>query len=674
LGIPTADVRIVDAFAGTRRMVHPFRGCTMMDVWKGKRVYLSLLGVTTLAALGFGGDVDPAEDEPITVAAVTVAVEPEVEQQEASPRAATRGSVLSIDEHGLLILERSAGELIRADRTGKRRASAALQPGLGELVLDGTGQAFVADRGGDRIVRFDIDHPEQLRELGSVAVAEPHGLAMTPDGQRLLVTSVNEHALVMLDAETLVPMWDVELAPEPRAVAVSPDGKQAAVGFLSSGSLALVDLASEGRRIRWTSIDPRDHVETTREEGHCGEEELVSRIAEARGPFEVPVETGRRYARNLYALAYLSNGELVAPHQRATPQLQRVVSEEAADSYGGQSSWIKPVEHWIARVHGTEAFETHSDFLDVFVHQPRSLAYDASEDRLYAAGYGDDHITLIENVSQAAPTRAWTIVLELPGDEACGIDGLAVEPGSLWAHCEFARKTARRDLEKGEWSFGETLAESTRSPEVEKGAELFRRSDSRISSGGDLACSSCHPEGRSDGLTWRLGKSILQAPVLAGRVGGTRPYKWDGQDPTLHDSIRHTMGRIGGGWPSLPSDEEIAAMVAYLESLPAPKPARTGDADAVARGREVFVAAACDACHAGDRFSDGQAHELDTTLARVDTPSLIGLAHSRPYFHDGSAPDLWTLLTDRGTVHDMADTSALSDAQLRDLVAYLESL
>jgi hypothetical protein len=53
---------------------------------------------------------------------------------------------------------------------------------------------------------------------------------------------------------------------------------------------------------------------------------------------------------------------------------------------------------------------------------------------------------------------------------------------------------------------------------------------------------------------------------------------------------------------------------------------------------------------------------------------LLGLSHSRPYYHDGSADDLWTLLTDRGTIHQMADTSKLSDQQLRDLEAYLESL
>jgi mono/diheme cytochrome c family protein len=316
-----------------------------------------------------------------------------------------------------------------------------------------------------------------------------------------------------------------------------------------------------------------------------------------------------------------------------------VVSEEAADSYGGQAAAVKPMVYELALLHDTDRLETTTEYLDLRVHQPRALAYDANEDRLYLAGYGDDELTAIERASTSSPTIAWTTKLELPAKEACGIDGLALEPesgGGLWVHCEFARKTARLELASRtshvneKWLVGETLAESTRSPEVELGAELFRRSDSRISSGGDFACSSCHPEGRSDGLTWRLGKSILQAPVLAGRVAGTGPYKWDGQDATLHDSLRHTMQRIGGGWPSTLDDREVAAMVAYLESLPGPKPPRIGDPKAIERGREVFEQASCDACHEGDRFTDRNQHALDTTLARVDTPSLIGLAHSRP--------------------------------------------
>ena len=175
-------------------------------------------------------------------------------------------------------------------------------------------------------------------------------------------------------------------------------------------------------------------------------------------------------------------------------------------------------------------------------------------------------------------------------------------------------------------------------------------------------------------IQWRLGDSILQTPILAGRVGSTAPYKWDGQDPILQRSLRHTMQRLGGSEFDLLSEAEVNAMIAYIESLPPPRPRKAEDPEAIARGRAVFEAEACDGCHSGPKLADGSQHPLDTTLAQVDTPSLLGLAHSRPYYHDGSAKDLWTLLTDRGAIHEMADTSELSDAQLRDLNAYLESL
>ncbi|MEM7151872.1 MAG: hypothetical protein AAF799_03475 [Myxococcota bacterium] len=53
---------------------------------------------------------------------------------------------------------------------------------------------------------------------------------------------------------------------------------------------------------------------------------------------------------------------------------------------------------------------------------------------------------------------------------------------------------------------------------------------------------------------------------------------------------------------------------------------------------------------------------------------MVGLAHSAPYYHDGSAGDLRTLLTDRGTIHDMADLDSLTEVQIADLSAYLRTL
>lgn len=600
----------------------------------------------------------------------------------------SHGGMMIVDAHGLLVVERSAGKLVRADREGKPIAALALTPGAGEIVHDGAGNVFVADRAAGRVIRVAPGDAsgKGLAELAAVELGEPHGLALTPDGATLLVTDVSEQQLVALDSATLTIRWRLELEPEPRAVAVSRDGSLAAVGFLSSGSIAFIEIESAGEQVGWRSLDPRDHVEVTQEPGRWGEMETVARLKEKRSRYQVPVETGRRYARNFYALAFVGHEMLVAPHQLATPQLQRVPDLGREDTYGGGAESIPPLVHELAILSRPGALDSHARFVELGIHQPKALAYDLARDTLYVAGFGDDRIAAVADVTQQMPYVDW--IARVGNGKSCGLDGITLDHSeadqkspSIWVHCEFRRQVLRLDpgdpstRDDDRWLHGAELAPSTRPEQIERGAELFRRgADHRISANGMMACNNCHPEGRADGLTWRLGDSILQTPILAGRVGGTGPYKWDGQDPSLQRSLRHTMQRLGGSeWDQL-GNAEVDAMIAYIESLPPPRPRKIVDAEAVARGREVFEAEACDGCHAGPKLTDKAQHSLDTTLAQVDTPSLLGLSQSRPYYHDGSAKDLWTLLTDRANIHEMADTSKLSDAQLRDLEAYLESL
>ncbi|MFT3698187.1 MAG: c-type cytochrome [Kofleriaceae bacterium] len=110
--------------------------------------------------------------------------------------------------------------------------------------------------------------------------------------------------------------------------------------------------------------------------------------------------------------------------------------------------------------------------------------------------------------------------------------------------------------------------------------------------------------------------------------------------------------------------------------MPAPH-TPTRNKDSVARGKKLFDSAevGCRSCHDGPTYSDSSLHQFDgSTLPKADTPSLIGLAASAPYFHDGSAATLEALLRDRGAVHGMAETAKLSDQQTADLIAFLETL
>ena len=79
-------------------------------------------------------------------------------------------------------------------------------------------------------------------------------------------------------------------------------------------------------------------------------------------------------------------------------------------------------------------------------------------------------------------------------------------------------------------------------PDVAAGRRLFfTERDGRISRDG-RACGACHPEGRDDGLTWKLGAGPRQTPTLLGRLD-RGPFGWQAKHARLEDNMRETMTR-----------------------------------------------------------------------------------------------------------------------------------
>ena len=588
------------------------------------------------------------------------------------PHVGSHGSTVIALSDGALVIDRDSGQLSRVDASGSEVASLSFHPGAGELVRDPrSGRVYLADRHDDRVVVLTSDGAPKV--LDGARVREPHGLALSPDGATLYVTSVANRELVALDSETLHPRWRLELNAEPRGVAVAPDGRRALVGFLTSGALASVELDGASPSAHYISLEPGQRVVNN---------SMVPGMIAALpgGGASSPVDSeavGRRFARNTFAVAFIGDGLAVAPHQLSTPQMASTGAEDLG-TYGG-GGFMAPITHRLAMLDNQDEFAPQLAFVAIGLHQPRALAYDGTRDTLYLAGYGNDVMLAIGEVSRNAVHLAWHTGLVTDG-QACGADGIDVLGDDLWVHCELSRRLVHVDLASASATKPPSpqamaqLAASPRSPAAQRGAELFRRGDDfRLSGSGVMACASCHPEGRSDGLSWRIEGHSLQTPMLAGRLAGAHPFKWDGKDADLRTSLTNTIGRLGG---SGLTPEQVSDLQAFLESLPAPRAPDKGDASAVARGRELFTSetAACSACHDGPMLSDGSQHDLATAIGPVDTPSLIGLAHSAPYYHDGSARTLRSLLTERGSVHSMGETDHLSPAQIDDLVAYLETL
>jgi cytochrome c peroxidase len=272
-----------------------------------------------------------------------------------------------------------------------------------------------------------------------------------------------------------------------------------------------------------------------------------------------------------------------------------------------------------------------------------------------------------------------------------GLTGLAVAPGGgVVSFAAFDRALAQTLGPEPVVPAADRVLLGTRlDAELALGRELFHRvGDARISNS-QMGCATCHVDGREDGLVWRLKGERRQTPMLAARLAPTAPYNWLGQSPTLEENVTQTIGRLGG---SGLEEKEVRALARYIrDGLRAPALAPPRDAELVAQGERVFhdPRVGCNGCHLSDAaFTGGGANDVGMTGAHeleemravepaasahvFDTPSLLYVGLTAPYFHDGSAATLDDVL--RENRNRMGHTSQLTRKERRALVAYLESL
>jgi YVTN family beta-propeller protein len=199
---------------------------------------------------------------------------------------------------------------------------------------------------------------------------------------------------------------------------------------------------------------------------------------------------------------------------------------------------------------------------------------------------------------------------------------------------------------------------------------------------GQFTCASCHPNGDQDGLTWDLTRdgigNFKNTKSLLG-VRDTAPYGWQGTSPDLADRVRGTLRTLHRHEPT---GTEVEDIVAYLQSLPPPRPLPQKEADkpAIARGQALFQGKGrCTACHHRVAFDDDKTHDVGTrgvgdTQDAFDTPALRGVARTAPYLHDGRANTLEEVFTKYNPEQRHGAAHKLSKVELADLIAYLKSL
>ncbi|EAQ80923.1 c-type cytochrome [Blastopirellula marina] len=215
-----------------------------------------------------------------------------------------------------------------------------------------------------------------------------------------------------------------------------------------------------------------------------------------------------------------------------------------------------------------------------------------------------------------------------------------------------------------------------RTPE-EKGEAIFYRG---LSMEGWMSCHSCHTDGHANGLANdNLSDESYGAPKRVLSLlsqSDTAPYGWLGKSDTLqvqiHKSITQTM-----------QGEDISAVEAnhlasFLETLALPPPIdelqQTRDDAQVAAGKALFTELSCVGCHAPPTYTTPDVYDVGMHDKKgneaFNPPSLRGVGHRGPYFHDRRCETLEEVIV--GQKHQQPRD--LSDNEQAALIAFLRSL
>jgi hypothetical protein len=207
---------------------------------------------------------------------------------------------------------------------------------------------------------------------------------------------------------------------------------------------------------------------------------------------------------------------------------------------------------------------------------------------------------------------------------------------------------------------------------AQRGEALFH--DGRLALDRWITCASCHPAGHTISLNFdTLGDGTYGNPKNTPSLLGTsesRPWGWTGRFETLESQIDQSL-RTSLHGPRANS-EEIADIVAYLQSLDRPPGLAREPGHLLNEGRALFTERRCHECHAPPAYTTATLRDggLTRSAARFSPPSLRAVSRSAPYFHDGRTGSLLEALQWHYPGFDAPPPAPERSA----LAAFLESL
>jgi YVTN family beta-propeller protein len=543
---------------------------------------------------------------------------------------------------------------------------------------------------------------------------EPWGVVVTARG--VVVLNRADGSLTLLEGNTRT---DIPVGPEPGGVALSPSGNLAYITVSSSDEVAVVDLAAKDvvkriavGRMPWAIAvtgdgDTEDADETIvvthrlarlRSDGQeatdDGKEGWLSVIQgdKVREISLSPYEFG--FTNGLESLA-TSGDDVLVGHLLNQPQEPRDFQNTVS---GAVSTVSLTTEQELSdrRIHLNEStFSTPVNF-------PRAITLSPDGKTAYVVLAGSDAVM---GIDLTTPEKAKLLGFWGTGKNPRGIV-LNREGLRAYVMNYLSRDVSVLDLtDTSKRSVIATIpvAPETLEPELLQGKILFNNAnDPRMSHLGWMSCASCHFDGGVDGTTWLSPDGPRQTQPLW-NLKGTAPFHASATRDEVQDAEKDIETLLdgvglapGAALPELGESngnkstdlDSLAKFV--LEGIRVPNAAIIS-LQQEESGRDVFLKAGCQQCHSGTHWTISalplspntfSGVELTSALRDVgtatsndvlgqhgfDIPTLLGLGHSAPYLHDGSATTLEAVLKNPKHAPSLTETETV------DLVRFLRNI
>ncbi|MBL8923687.1 MAG: c-type cytochrome [Myxococcaceae bacterium] len=593
---------------------------------------------------------------------------------------------------------------------------------------------YVANRRG-RSVSVLRKGEQQVSATLEVGI-EPVGLAISSDARTLYVvnaasrTDLDVGTVMAIDTRTQQVKWETPVGAEPRGITLLASGK-AMVTLFKSGDVVTLD-ATTGqveksssdvfRQLNRTALGittTNGGVSLSPKPFFPGSTENQTRRPRAMQAILANPQGSQVYVASLLASDATLNTRPASDGGAAGPfpdSRLRGTSGYGAMGPCGPASVAAPavltfgddgqaqVDDLLAcgglTVNERPPMLLGSNTPGVPVQGPTAMAIDPTGTFLFVANRESNNVSIIPT-TQKAPKNDFQASNVGATDQqvvnvGAGPNGIAVsgDGKTAWVFNAFDHSLSKLEAAGGRVRQAQVqvLGGDVLPANVVAGRKLFfSATDSRMNNPQQLgiSCSTCHVEAREDGHVWNTTEGPRNTPALTGKkLEHTAPFHWNGEFDTVTQFMLHTTrDRMGGVGPSKEMESQL---MAFIMSVQAPdNPFTTGTpADELVRGKAAFDKAACGTCHGGATLTDNKFYDVGTYVRTgpvpdrqeflfhggLNTPSLLGIARTAPFLHDGSAPTLKARILMGKEQDRHGRTSHLTAEEVDDLVAYVRSL